>query len=61
MDRFEQRKGEWRIAWLTVLMEEVKVSAQTVLLKADYELAQRNKNDPLWKALGQEPPYLSRV
>jgi hypothetical protein len=61
VDRFEQREGEWRIARRTVVMEEVKVSAQPVRLKADYALAQRDKNDPLWKALGQEPPYISTV
>lgn len=52
VDRFERRHGDWRIARRTVVMEEVKVSAEPVRLRAGYALARRDRGDALWQALG---------
>lgn len=51
VDRFERREGAWRIARRTVVMEEVKVSAEPVRLRVGYALAQRDATDALWQAL----------
>ena len=53
VDRFEQRDGQWRIARRTVVMEEVKAVAGTVHLQPGYALAQRDRSDALWQALGR--------
>jgi len=55
VDRFEQRDGDWRIARRTVVMEEVKVSAEPVRLRPGYALATRDHSDALWSALAAAP------
>lgn len=51
VDRFERREGEWRIARRTVVMEEVKVSAEPLRLRPGYAVARRDPADALWEAL----------
>jgi hypothetical protein len=51
VDHFERRDGEWRIARRTVVLEEVKASAEPVRLKPDYAVAKRDRTDALWQAL----------
>jgi len=54
VDHFERRNGEWRIARRTVVLEEVKASAEPVRLKPDYAVAKRDRSDALWQALGTD-------
>lgn len=54
VDRFEKRDGEWRIARRTVVMEEVKVSAEKVRLNSAHATAMRDRTDPLWRALSSK-------
>ena len=51
VDRFERREDEWRIARRTVVMEEVKASAELVRFRPGYAVACRDRTDPLWEAL----------
>jgi hypothetical protein len=55
VDRFERRGDDWRIVRRTVVMEEVKASAQLVRVRPGYAVANRDASDALWEALGSRP------
>jgi len=54
VDRFERREGEWRIARRTVVMEEVKASAEPVRLNKNHAIARRDRTDTLWLTLSNQ-------
>lgn len=51
VDRFEKRDGRWRIAYRTVVFEEVKATKSKSLLSEAWALARRDGSDALWASL----------
>lgn len=50
VDRFEKRRGEWRIAKRTVIYEARRVTTEGLLgLKPDWELQRRDQTDAIYR------------